>query len=210
VSLALAGLPLSACDDDADSVRGSGTLASESRSVSGFDDVVLEGIGDLIIDVGGTESLTIEAESNLLPVLTSNVTGSTLTLGSSEPISPTRPITYTLGADTLEGISISGTGAVVAPNVSCATFKVAVSGSGTLDVGGTCDALELSISGSGDFDGRDLAVVAASVSIDGSGDSVVNATDTLRVVINGSGNVEYVGDPATDIDVNGSGEVQHG
>ena len=205
--LAIVGVLVSACDDDHDGVRGSGTLTSEPRSVSGFDEVVLDGIGDLIIDVGGTESLTIEAEDNLLPLLTSNVDGSALTLSTSETISPTKPITYTLGAAALEGVSISGTGDVVAPNLSCETFSAALSGSGTFDVGGACDALELSIEGSGDFDGQDLAVATASVSIDGSGDSIVNATDKLSVVINGSGNVEFVGDPATDIEISGSGEV---
>jgi hypothetical protein len=205
--LALLGLLLSACDGGRNSVRGSGTLASEPRSVSGFDEVVLEGIGDLIIDVGGAESLTIEAESNLLPVLTSTVTDSILTLSSSEPISPTKPITYTLGAIDLEGISISGTGDVVAPNLSCETFKAAASGSGTFDVGGRCDRLELSIAGSGDFDGQELTVASASVSIDGSGDSIVRVTESLSVVINGSGDVEYIGHPTTVLDINGSGEV---
>ena len=175
--------------------------------MSGFDEVVLGGSGDLIIDVGGNESLTIEAEDNLLPLLTSNVTDSTLTLSSSETIYPTQPITYTLGAAALAGVSISGTGDVVAPNLSCGTFRAALSGSGTFDIGGACNALELSIAGSGDFDGQDLAVATASVSIDGSGDSIVNATDKLSVTINGSGNVEYVGDPATVVDINGSGEV---
>ena len=102
---------------------------------------------------------------NLLPVLTSTVSDSILTLSSSEPISPTKPITYTVGAMALEGISISGTGDVVAPNLSCGTFKAAASGSGTFAVGGRCDGLELSIAGSGDFDGQDLTVASASVSI---------------------------------------------
>jgi hypothetical protein len=204
---ALVALVLPGCDDGSDTVRGSGTVASEERSVSGFDEIVLDGVGDLIIDVGGTESLTIEAEDNLLPLLTSDVSGSTLKLATSETISPTMPITYTLGAATLDGVSISGSGDVVAPNLACQTFEAVVSGAGTFDVGGACDRLELSISGSGDFDGEDLAIATASVSISGSGDAIVNASDELRVTIDGSGDVEYLGDPATDVDINGAGDV---
>ena len=116
--------------------------------MSGFNVVALDGSGSLIIDVGGAESLTIEAEDNLLPLLTSNVTSSTLKLGSSKPISPTKPITYTLGAAALEAVSI-----------------------------------------------------------DGSGDAIVNASDNLNVTINGSGDVEYLGDPTTEIEISGSGDV---
>jgi hypothetical protein len=83
-----------------------------------------------------------------------------------------------------------------------------VSGAGTFDVGGACDRLDLSISGTGDFDGEDLAVATALVSISGSGDAIVNASDELRVTIDGSGDVEYVGDPTTDVDIDGSGDVR--
>jgi hypothetical protein len=201
-------LGLAGCQDDSGTVRGSGTLASEERSVRGFDNVALDGVGELIIDVGGTEALTIRAEDNLLPLLTSDVSGSTLKLGSTETISPTKPITYTLSAADLEGVSISGSGGVVAPNLACDTFEVVVSGVGTFDVGGSCDNLDLSISGSGDFDGEDLAVPTASVSISGSGAAIVNVTDELHVTIDGSGDVVYVGDPDTDIAINGSGDVR--
>lgn len=208
-ALALAAVLAPGCDVvvDDDGVRGSGTLAREERQVSGFDAIALEGTGDLIIDVGATESLIIEAEDNLLPLLTSRVDGSTLKLIPSESISPTEPITYTLGATSLKGISISGSGNVVVPNLDCSTFEVSVSGSGTFDVGGVCDGLDLSIAGSAVFDGERLVVARATVSINGNGDAIVNATDELVVSINGAGDVRYVGDPATEININGSGNV---
>ncbi len=205
--LGLALLAATACDDDPDAVRGSGTLATEDRSVADFDTIALEGSGDVVIDVGGIESLTIEAEDNLLPLLTSDVRGSTLVLSSSESISPTEPITYAVGATSLDGVSVTGSGDVTAPNVSCTAFDVSVTGMGTIDLGGACEQLAVSITGSGDVDTVDLTVASAAVRIDGSGDVVVNATDDLQVTINGSGDVTYVGDPATDIDINGSGDV---
>ena len=199
---------LGACDDDAVGVRGSGDLGSEERSVSGFERVELEGAGDLIIDVGGTESLTIEAEDNLLPLLRSDVRGSTLHLDTSESISPTKTITYTLGATMLEGVEIAGSGDVDAPNLQCSVFEAVVAGSGRFDLGGECDGIDVSINGSGDVDATDLAVATASITINGSGDVLLDVSDELRVTINGSGDVVYTGDPETDININGSGDVR--
>src|SRR3954452_19692731 len=69
---------LSACG----SVQGSGNLRTETRSVSGFTAVDLSEQGHLVIEQNGTEGLTITAEDNILPLLTSNVSGDRLVLGT--------------------------------------------------------------------------------------------------------------------------------
>ncbi|MEM5775210.1 MAG: hypothetical protein AAGU05_09440, partial [Anaerolineaceae bacterium] len=53
--------------------------------VSSFDAVLLSSIGDLTISQGDTESLTVEAEDNILPVLTQQVHGGQLGLGAQPP-----------------------------------------------------------------------------------------------------------------------------
>lgn len=206
--IALLPLVTAGCGDDPDSgVRGSGTVASEDREVAGFERIRLQGSGDLIVDVGDRESLQVAAEDNLLPLLTSEVRGSTLELGASESISPTRPITYTIGARSLSGVTISGSGDVVVPDLDCATFDVTVSGVADFDVGGSCDRLEVEISGTGEFDGIDLTVATAAIRISGAGDAIVHATDDLRVSLSGTGSIEYLGDPSTEIDISGTGSV---
>ena len=64
-------------------VRGSGDLSTDARDVSGFDAIVLESMGDVNVTIGKTEKLTIEAEDNLLPFLTSKVKNGVLTLGTT-------------------------------------------------------------------------------------------------------------------------------
>jgi hypothetical protein len=198
---------VAACDEGP-GVRGSGEVTSETRDVAGFDEIVLEGSGDLDVDVDGTESLVVEAEDNLLPLLTSEVRDGRLELEWTEPLSPTEPIRYTISARALEGVSIIGSADVVASGLDCATFRASVAGAGSFDVDGSCDALDLSVAGSGDFDGEELTVRSASVSIAGSGDALVNASDELRVSIAGSGDVEYLGDPDVELDIAGSGDVR--
>jgi hypothetical protein len=55
---------VAACDSDSDSstVRGSGTTVTQAREVQGFGEIRLEGSGDVMVDVGDRESLTIEAD----------------------------------------------------------------------------------------------------------------------------------------------------
>lgn len=63
-------LALGACDELGVGTRGSGTVITESRDLSDFNEVVLQGSGEVVVTVDGTEALTIEAEDNIMPLLT--------------------------------------------------------------------------------------------------------------------------------------------
>ncbi len=72
-------------------VSGSGNVVTETRQVSGFNRIDLAGSGEVTIQQGDAESLTIEADDNVLPRLTSEVSNSTLKLDRSrESPSPSR------------------------------------------------------------------------------------------------------------------------
>ena len=91
IALALAGCGI-------ETVRGSGKVISETRSVSGFDSVAMSGSGKLVIEQGETESLTITADDNLLPRLPAEVRGGELHLGRTGLVNlaPTQEIVYTV------------------------------------------------------------------------------------------------------------------
>jgi hypothetical protein len=187
--------------------RGSGNVATEARDVSDFDQVDLSGAATVLIEVAGTQSLTIEAEDNILPLLTTEVTDGTLKLGSSQRISPSRDVVYTITVVNLEAVAVSGSGSVTASGIDADAFKAEISGSGTVIPDGVSESLDVSISGSGSFEGEDLESATGSVSLAGSGDAVVNVTDDLDVKVTGSGNVQYLGDPKISISSSGSGKV---
>ena len=207
--LALCATTLVACDDVSFGlgVRGSGTVVTETRDVAGFDAIELQTSGDVVITVTGTDSVTIEAEDNLVPLLTTEVQGGRLELGTSGSISPTEPIVYTITVASLNGVRITGSGDVAATEVDSAAMEVEISGSGNVTATGSADELTVQISGSGNYAGGELIAVRAEVDISGSGNVLVNAADTLDVTISGSGNVEYLGDPAVSQSIPGSGAV---
>ncbi|MDH5373214.1 MAG: DUF2807 domain-containing protein, partial [Acidimicrobiia bacterium] len=87
------------------------------------------------------------------------------------------------------------------------TFEVDISGSGNVTPEGTSGHLDVTISGSGRFDGTDLESATGKVRVSGSGNVVVNVTDELEATISGSGDVKYIGDPNLDSSVSGSGDI---
>lgn len=220
-------LPLAGCADGIIGVRGSGTMTTETRDVFDFSEIVLEGSGEVNIVIGDSESLTIEAEDNLMSHLTSDVENGQLVLGTSGSIVTTREIVYTITAIDLSGITVAGSGNIEVSDVTTTAFstvisgsgavdvtgltadslEVTISGSGQVDVTGTTDQLDVDIPGSGSFDGEEMESASAEVLISGSGAAVVNVSDTLDANVSGSGRIEYLGSPAVSSTISGSGSI---
>jgi len=203
LSLSIAGCGLA-------SVRGSGKVVTQPRSVSGFRSVSLSGSGKLVIDRNGTESLTITADDNLLPYLTSEVRDGELRLDvkPGANIDPSQRIVYNVTARDLDGISVSGSGDVTASGVD--THRLAIDGSGSSEftIAGRADEQRVSLSGSGRYQGADLASKVVSIDISGSGRAVVAVSDKLDVDVSGSGTVDYIGNPQVTQSVSGSGSIR--
>lgn len=187
--------------------RGSGTVIAETREVSGFDEIALLGSGVVVVDVDGAESLVIDAEDNIMPLLTTEVKNGTLELGAESSISPTKEIRYTISAAELKGVSIRGSGDIIATNLEHPEFNAVISGSGRIEPEGFAELLTVNISGSGKYAGAALEAGTGEVTVSGSGDAVVNAVNILDVTISGSGSVEYLGNPALETSISGSGDV---
>ena len=190
-------------------VSGSGQVKSETRQVNGFTGIELSGEGEVIVEQGEAESLTIEADDNVLPVLTSEVKDSVLRLGTKPrtTVRTRNPVRYRVMLPNLTSISLSGSGSVSAANLQVDALQVDISGSGTMNIAGSADEQEVEMSGSGRYDAAGLGSRSVSLEISGSGDAAVAASERLRVDISGSGTVTYSGDPAIDQSVSGSGRL---
>jgi hypothetical protein len=161
------------------------------------------------ITVAGTESLIIEADDNILPVLTSEVSGNRLTLGvkNKTSIQPSKGVRYTLLVKDLNDIEVSGAGKISASGVGADRFHVGVSGTGNLVIQGKADALTINISGAGSFNGESLESKTATIVSSGTGNVVVNVSDKLDVTVSGAGVVRYIGDPTVNKTISGIGSV---
>ncbi|MFI5278118.1 MAG: head GIN domain-containing protein [Ktedonobacterales bacterium] len=192
--------------------KGSGSVKAESRAVSGFTRVRLSGAGILNIAQTGTESLTISAEDNLLPVLTSDVSDGTLTLGvkQGQSISPTKPITYTLTVKQLTAFDLSGAASINAVNIKTDTLTISCSGAGAMTITGSAQSQSVTISGSGSYNAREFQTADSTVKISGIGSATVSASQTLNATISGAGSVTYYGSPKVSQSVSGAGSIKQG
>jgi hypothetical protein len=212
---------------------GSGTPKTESRAVSGFTQVALEGSGTLSLRQGDSESLTVTADDNLLADVQTTVSGGRLTLSQHgfTLYFPRTPVRYDLTVKDLTALEISGSGNATATSLhttdlrleisgsgsltlsglSLTTLDASISGSGNVTVSGQAQHQTVTVSGSGTYRGRDLASTTARVDVSGSGDVAVQVSSSLDVSISGSGNVTYTGNPATvSQQISGSGTITKG
>lgn len=214
-------------------IKGSGQVKSEDREIRHFNAVDLSGSGELLLSPGTAESLRVEAEDNILPLITTEVVGETLRIGfKSTPatiVQPTKPIRYHLAFKNLSAIQISGSGAVTSSSLTAErlTFDVSgsgsaqmealqvkalvirVSGSGNFKLAGQATRQDVKISGSGKYDAPLLISKEARIDISGSGSATLRAEESLDVQISGSGSVSYHGKPAIRQHLSGSGQI-HG
>jgi len=212
-------------------IRGSGNLITEARQVSNFDSIDLSGVGDVIITQGGSESLSVETDDNIMNYLETVVENGTLKLGFKpgfNMIDPSRLI-FNVGVDDLTGLTISGSGNIKSDMIVTDQLEVAVSGSGEVQItnlsasrvsaeisgsgevilDGDASAQDVAISGSGSYQADDLCSASVRVDVSGSGEATVCATETLDADVSGSGSVNYYGQASVSFSGSGSGNIQH-
>jgi len=201
---------LAGCNNvSGNAVRGSGTLKSEARTVPAFSMVSTAGAFDIVVTQGPVTSVVIEADDNILPEILTTVSGTTLEISPKSSISPSKTVVVRITHPSLLGVSIAGSGTVIAMNLDVPAFDADIAGSGNMKLGGKASALTINIAGSGDVFAPNLAAEKVSVGISGSGSAEVSAGSSLKANISGSGSVVYSGEPGSvDTNVSGSGRVK--
>jgi hypothetical protein len=207
---------------------GSGNVINQTKSVQGVNQVSLEGIGTVVLHQGNQESLTIEAEDNIIPHIQSNVNGNKLSLSydTSTP-NPTKTVKFYLTVKDLSSISISGAvkvetnsfktqSLVISTNgygegnmagLNISNLTVNISGAGKMTMAGTAADQTITISGGGDYQARDLKSQTTTITINGAGKGTLNVSNILNAIINGSGDISYIGNPQVSQQINGMGRV---
>ncbi|SFO14147.1 Putative auto-transporter adhesin, head GIN domain [Chitinophaga sp. YR627] len=212
-------------------LKGSGNVSTETRSINGsYGKVALKGSMDVEFTQGPAQAAIIEADDNILPYIELNVHDDELVVDLKDDVSIkshhgikikiTAPDVYQLSlagsgnivvTNTLENtepvrFKLTGAGNVVAA-VNSPKVIASSAGSGDIKLTGETKDLEVSMAGSGNFEGSELHTENTKVTIAGSGNADVHASVKLNAKIVGSGDVGYKGSPEVTSSIAGSGSV---
>jgi len=191
-----------------ETIVGSGDLVSEEREVGAFSRISNEGIIELEVSQGDAQFVEITADDNIIDKVKTKVVNGELQLYLEGDSFRDIRIRAVVATTSLTGIRNSGTGEVVARNISgAANFNLYNSGTANVTLEGNAASVTLENDGTGDISAFNFAVEEADLTLIGSGNCEVHCTDAMVVYIEGSGNVYYKGNPSIEVTVEGSGEV---
>jgi hypothetical protein len=198
-------------------VVGSGTMVDDKRAIGNFSKLRLDSAITVHARPAGTPGVSVRADDNIAPLITTQVEGDTLvvkvkpntSIRTESPLVVTVDFTKLTQADlrgsgdlnisALKGeqfeLSLAGSGDVRLDNTELTRLSARLAGSGDIWVKGKCEEASYNLAGSGDVHAADLQAKRVNVDIAGSGDVKVHASESLAVQIAGSGDVAYSGSP---------------
>ncbi|HEY1188873.1 MAG TPA: head GIN domain-containing protein [Gemmata sp.] len=211
-------------------LEGSGTPATEERDVVGEPtEVVISGMGAVLLVQGPAPAVRVTADDNIVPHLKANTSGKrlTLTTDTSAALKPKTNIRYrvtlpnltavtvsgaaSVGTDTFNceklAVKLSGAGKADLHDLTCRSLALTLSGAGKANVTGTAEHATIKLSGAGTIDATALRVGTAEVQLSGAGKATVWA-DVLKARVSGAGVVKYKGAPQLEQKVRGAGTIR--
>lgn len=189
-------------------VRGSGDLEEDTRTFESFSALEISGAYEVNVIIGDEYKVHISAEDNLIPLIKTKVKGSTLSIYSKKNLRPREDIVITVTTKELEAVESSGASEITATGIDCSRFSVSLSGAGGISLSGKTDVLDISMSGAGNIDSKNLIANDVYISDSGVGDATVYAANILKAEVSGVGNIEYEGNPSkVSSNVSGVGSI---
>ena len=195
---------------DGKAIEGNGQSQMEARAVASVGKLDVNGPVHVEVHVGGAPSLQVEAESNLLPLVHTEVRGDTLHISVQGSFHSTSGLRVIYTTPQLTQINASGSGRLMVAGLNGATLYVEQNGSRTSELSGNVGRLDVQVRGSGNIDASGLSSGVTQASLMGSGRLDLGQIhgDTLDVSVNGSGGVRGSGDVrVANVRLRGSGDV---
>jgi Putative auto-transporter adhesin, head GIN domain len=216
-------------------ITPSDVIISETRDVSGFSSIDMGTIGTVVITQGNTESVKISGSDNLVPLIKTRVSNSTLVIDTDGSlnivpgnINKAKQLTITIELKDLSSLEVSGLGDIQINALSTPSLAITMSGAGKVQIKQlTTDSLDLNlsglgsvelsgeaqqatmdISGAGSVTAPDLKIQTVNVTVPGLGSATLWVTDKLTGNISGAGSISYYGNPQTNTNSTGLGSFK--
>ncbi len=214
-----------------ETVHGNGNMGSETRSVGDASRIESRGSFDVEIVKGGSPSIKIDADQNLIPYIITRSENGRLVIRTKEGVElkSDNKIKVTVTTAQLEEVQVDGSGNVSSNDsfeggnilkvgiagsgnivlaVNTPKVEASIAGSGDINLSGETRDSKIEIAGNGNYKTENLKAENVEIHIAGSGNARVYASVNLDIHIAGSGDVYYKGSPAIKQSIAGSGNIQ--
>ena len=193
---------------DKDTIEGSGKMETRTLDLAEFSAIDVGGAFDLEITLGDEQKVVMTIDDNLWDNLEAEVHGNRLELGWDKSCSPDGDCKVEIVVRELGKVDVHGAADVEITGYRGTSFEFNVSGAAELEMDGEVDELEISVSGAGEIDTRDLMAKSVEISVSGAGEAKVYASESFEGRVSGVGNIDYYGDPEhTKVKVSGMGDI---
>ena len=189
-------------------IHGNGSIKTESRDIPTFEAVTCDGSYEVQIDCQAKQSLSIETDENLLPLIKTEVHNKTLHIYTKGFLLPSNRIRIAASVQNIKDFTSNGSTEGDINNINNNDLDIGINGSGKLHLNGKSGNVDFHTSGSSKIDATSLISENSHIQINGSGNIQVYATNSIDVQINGSGTVKYKGHAKNvNQQINGSGRI---
>ena len=209
-------------------VKGNGKVVKEVRKVSGFNAIEVGGAFEVYLTQGDEESLVVEADENLLPLIKTMVRSGTLVIRTEKNIRDAEELNIFITFKTLKKMDFSGAVDVESENklsfdklivkgsgaseldleMEANTLECELSGASDAEFEGRANACILECSGASELDAYDFIVKNFDVEISGAGEAKIHCTEMLTADVSGAGSLRYEGNPKVDGNTSGAGSIR--
>jgi hypothetical protein len=219
-------IAITGCDKK--NIGGNGVVITQERKINGFKAVNIKGAYDIYLKKGNIDNVVIEADSNLIPIIVTELNDSVLSIYNTKTIIRSKELKVIITCPELNSLDFSG-----ATELTCDSdllFKdlnINISGAGKIDMGLKADNLNaivsggaiinfrgktinsnISITGAGNIDAQKFETDNCKIDISGFGRAKLNVIKKLEVNISGYGKVDYTGNPEIKQSITGAGKIR--
>lgn len=206
-SLLIVILLISGCSKK--EIIGTDRVTSESRSLSAFSTLNVQGLYTVSITIGSSQSVSITTNGNLQPFIQTTVSGKTLTVQTKKgyTLKPQGIPSIDIVTPELSRIDASGNNRLLVKNLASGNLKLNLSGTNAFTGQGSIKTFTLKTSGNSIVDAQHLLAKEVDINSSGNAKMLVNAKENLDVSISGAATITYFGNPSVSKQINGSGAV---
>ncbi len=178
-----------------DKIKGSGIVKTENRNLDRFSSLDMSCAGSIQVRFQEPKNFEIRGDDNILPLIITEVKDDTLYIRSSKEYEPKDKLEIILSLPDLKRCALGGAGQANLSNIKNKRVELILSGAGELIASGETEEAEITLSGAGQVDAKNLHAVSAKVNSTGVGSVDIYATGKLDAKTTGVGEINYYGSP---------------